>query len=235
MLKLIKYEMIHTYRSFALVYALFIIGCIAVPFLPIDFGLIVSSFIILIVLGIIISVFVTIAKNYSTSMFKKPGYLTLTLPLNTHEIIIAKVISSVIWIFISTIIMVIGLVVSSFGLSAEVGVTFNLSILIENIVQSLKLIGLEWVIKTVLLGVIEAVSGVLGIYALITVLQTKYTRSNKGLAGIVIFVIYAYISFLINVQFPFISEWGLMPVLVIQSVLFYIVTVFVIDKKLEID
>lgn len=119
MLKLIKYEMFHSYRSFGLVFGIFLLACFGATVLPINMGMAVSSILLLLVFGIFISVFVTIIKNYNTSMFKKPGYLTLTLPLSTHKIIISKVISACIWLFVSMIILALGIFILVIGISAK--------------------------------------------------------------------------------------------------------------------
>ena len=44
-------------------------------------------------MAIIISTAINIALNYRNSMFKRPGYLTLTLPVTTHQLILSKVLA----------------------------------------------------------------------------------------------------------------------------------------------
>ena len=81
MLKLMKYEFIHSMRTFFIAFVVFLAGCILLPFfmdgfltsLPIVsvvFGLGFSFLII----GILFALFISIFVNYDRSMFKRPGY-----------------------------------------------------------------------------------------------------------------------------------------------------------------
>ncbi|WP_270527160.1 hypothetical protein [Longibaculum muris] len=129
MLKLMKYEFIHSYRTFLMSFAAFLIGCIIMPyvmdgflsklpFISVIFGL---GFAVLL-MGITIALFVSIFMNFNRSVFERPGYLTLTLPVSTTELIVAKVLTAVIWLIIAGIVLIAGfilmMIVTSFKMEA---------------------------------------------------------------------------------------------------------------------
>ena len=133
MLKLMKYEFIHSMRTFFIAFVVFLAGCILLPFfmdgfltsLPIVsvvFGLGFSFLII----GILFALFISIFVNYDRSMFKRPGYLTLTLPVSTTELILSKVLTTMIWLIIAMFVMVLGFSMMAVVVSVREN-AFNLS------------------------------------------------------------------------------------------------------------
>ena len=84
MLKLLKYEMIQSYRQYFLTLGIFLILCVLAPLLPDFISQVLSSLMIFAMLGISIAVLVNVITNFNRSMYKRPGYLTLTLPVSTE-------------------------------------------------------------------------------------------------------------------------------------------------------
>ncbi|MEG0176578.1 MAG: hypothetical protein RR674_02475 [Anaerorhabdus sp.] len=249
MLKLMKFEMIHSYRSFVMVFGIFLLACFVVPFLPYDISAIGASFLVFAVFGIAIAIFVTIIRNYNNSMFKKPGYLTLTLPVSTHELIIAKVLSAVLWLFMSSIVLLIGLMIIILTVLAVEGYSIDFNEIFISLSEALKYFNFNNFLVVFASFVLEAILTILGFFALITIVQTKYTRNHKTALGFLIFILYTFVSVLIvdqfglaevangfmyingNLQIDWLS-WGISAV---QIIIFYFVTIFVIDKKIELE
>ena len=75
MLKLLKYEMIQSYRQYFLTLGIFLILCVLAPLLPDFISQVLSSLMIFAMLGISIAVLVNVITNFNRSMYKRPGYL----------------------------------------------------------------------------------------------------------------------------------------------------------------
>ena len=63
----------------------------------------------LVIMGIFFMTVFIIISRYSSSIYGNEGYLTNTLPLNPSQIILAKLINFLIWIFISYFIIFVSL------------------------------------------------------------------------------------------------------------------------------
>lgn len=253
MLKLIKYEMIHSYRSFAIIFGVFLLACVLVPFLPYDISIIGATLIMFAFFGISIAVFVTIIRNYNTSMFKKPGYLTLTLPVSTHELVISKVFSALIWLFITSVILFLGLIILVMAIMVVEGYQVNLFEIINEIFKNFDKIDFASLFALLFQLIVQSIVTILGFFALTTILQTKYTRNHKTALGFIIFVLYAFVTAIIGDMFSlnngefFISygysynvqsisiNWMSILYSCIEIAFFYIITIFVINKKIEIE
>lgn len=252
MLKLLKYEMIQNYRSFALIFAVFLLACVMLPFLPLEIFEIANATMMMVIAGISITVFVTIVRGYYTSMFEKPGYLTLTLPVSTHQIVLSKIIAAVIWWALTGIVTTIG-IVTIIGIAGSRYIDrVTMNQVIYQIKVALSYLGLYNIVaavKVVTALFLGLLSSITGIFALVTVVQTKYTRKHKVLAGFIIYIVYTIvlqtlftgviftavfsdggISSNINLYFTF-----ALLVSTIKIIIFYLVTIFVIDKKIEVE
>lgn len=251
MLKLIKFEMIHSYRSFARVFAGYMIICVILPFLPYEISMIGTALTMFATFGISIAVFVTIIINFNNSMFKKPGYLTLTLPVTSHQLIISKIISTFIWLMITGVILFIGLFLLVFiMLIKEVGIP---AVSIGEIFEAIGYListGIDVAGGEILLGIIQGivstVSTIIAMFTLITVVQTKYTRKNKTVWAFFIFFIYmfigSYINTLIvgNVVFDGMDSfmnlsYYMIAISIVEAVVFYFITIYIIDHQIEIE
>ncbi|MCU9533328.1 ABC transporter permease [Streptococcus sp. CSL10205-OR2] len=57
------------------------------------------------IIGIGISTFFIIVNRFNKNIFGREGYLTLTLPVSTHQIILSKLLASFIWSVLSSIVL----------------------------------------------------------------------------------------------------------------------------------
>ena len=110
MLKLLKYELLGSYRQFCVTFLIFLIGCFVLPYLPLPQAIMsmLLSIVVVAVLGIIISIYVNIILYFKKSMFSRAGYLTLTLPTSTQELILVKLLGAMIWSIVAGVILVVG-------------------------------------------------------------------------------------------------------------------------------
>ena len=114
--KLIKYDIKSTWRDFTGIYLSILLGVIILPFI---FNNINNNFIVVtggfIAFGIIIAVIVitiiSLFKIFNTNIYSKEGYLTLTLPVTSRQILTSKLIVSTMWIVSTMLVSVIGLLI----------------------------------------------------------------------------------------------------------------------------
>lgn len=260
MLKLMKYEFIHSMRTFFIAFVVFLVGCALLPFfmdgfltsLPIVsvvFGLGFSFLII----GILFALFISIFVNYDRSMFKRPGYLTLTLPVSTTELILSKVLTTMIWLIIAMFVMVVGFSMMAVVVSIrENAFTFGnffefFRMFSKSFAEYLIHYPIEF-LNNVIMVFAELLILVGGIFFSLTIVHTKWFRKHQLVFGIIIyFAINFFIGWLSGVLFgdstsTFMSA-GTDIVTLITSNLYYILfgvlftigTIYIIDHHIEIE
>ena len=180
MLKLIKYDIMQNYHIYAVEYAIYLILCLVIPFLPETLSAIVGMFMILFVMIVILFNIGTIIYNYYQSMFGKQAYLTLTLPYNSHELFASKVLSAFIWILISVLVLLFGIVVIVIIMSfqySDIQEFFQLVSLSGDIFVSF-FVSVDF-LQALLVMFVSILAFVITGFTLCTVVQTKFTRKNK--------------------------------------------------------
>lgn len=251
MLKLLKYEMIQNYRSFALIFAIFLLACVSLPFLPENMSLIAYAVMTFAMIGMLVTVFLTIVRGYHSSMFQKPGYLTLTLPISTQQIVLSKIIAAAIWWLLTGIVILIGVVVIALITTYRYWDELIISQFLFQVRAVLSYLGLyniETAIKLIVNSFVSVLTSISGIFALVTVVQTKYTRKHKVAIGFVICIVYAILvqTIIVNGLIPSYNTidpldlfdqyfYVMLAFNVIQVTIFYLVTVYVVSKKIEIE
>lgn len=63
----------------------------------------------ILVAGAWIATFVIIIRRFYKNVFGREGYLTLTLPVSSHQLILSKLLASLIWTVFNAIILAIGI------------------------------------------------------------------------------------------------------------------------------
>ncbi|MBJ8325614.1 ABC transporter permease [Streptococcus pacificus] len=61
------------------------------------------------IIGIGISTFFIIVNRFNKNIFGREGYLTLTLPVSTHQIILSKLFASLMWSLLSSIVLLLSI------------------------------------------------------------------------------------------------------------------------------
>jgi hypothetical protein len=258
MLKLMKYEFIHSMRTFTVSYAVFLGMCfifpffisqesiLSFPFLDVFFGFGFSF----LLFGIMIALFVSLFTNYYQSMFKRPAYLTLTLPVSTTQLILSKVLMSLIWLCIGVMVLGLGMFILTMMIGVlESQMTFVevLNIFIE-ILQSFGqyiFFNTPIFLKDILSIVSVLIFLVGSIYFALTVSHTKWLRKHRLILGIALYIfmniVIEYIaSSLFDEVFSFMSitsnhELFISIYYLIIGLLLISGTIYTVDHYIEIE
>ena len=103
-------------------------GVLTNKMLPLTLGLTFGS----LIAGSLLSTLLIIIKRFSKSVFGREGYLTLTLPVNSHQIILSKLLASFICSVFNTIIL-------AFAIAIVIVPMFNINELLEGFFNSFKM------------------------------------------------------------------------------------------------
>ena len=250
MLNVIKYDILQNYRIYIIEYVVYLITCIILPFIPQNIVFIPMFLLLLLVWAMILLNFVTIFYNFYKSMYSNKGYLTMTLPLSSHELLLGKIFAGIIWIIISFVVLFLG-----FGLIAlmfsimENSVLEQLSFLLEALSQ---LVSTVYFYEGILAIIIFIISFITVGFTVLTIIQTKFTRKHKAIWAIVAYVALIVINNILRYAFvKIIAIFGLYntignilqitgPILptalisLIQSTILYFVSIYVLDNMLEL-
>lgn len=242
MLKLLKYELIGSYRQYLLTFVIYLLLCCATPFLPSVINQFLSGLLMVALFGITISIFVNIVTHFSRSMFSRPGYLTLTLPVSSKELVLSKMIGAMIWTFVAFIILGIGLFILMMLVSGiGIGDIFNLlNQLCYEISQQPGLF-----IQNIIAAIASVLAMIASFYFTITFVHTKYVTKSRTLIGVSGYIIGGMIlGFIFNSSLVgnFINSLGMTELYifnifinVVGIVGFFMGTTYLIDHKLQIE
>ena len=250
MLNVIKYDILQNYSIYIIEYVVYLITCIILPFIPQNIVFIPMFLLLLLVWAMILLNFVTIFYNFYKSMYSNKGYLTMTLPLSSHELLLGKIIAGIIWIIISFVVLFLGfgLMVLMFSIM-ENSVLEQLSFLLEALSQ---LVSTVYFYEGILAIIIFIISFITVGFTVLTIIQTKFTRKHKAIWAIVAYVALIVINNILRYAFvKIIAIFGLYntignilqitgPILptalisLIQSTILYFVSIYVLDNMLEL-
>lgn len=247
MLKMMKYEFIHSMRSFLLSFSIFWIACLLLPLftgeympeIPVFSGLIILGFTIL-MMGIIIALFISIITRYYHSMFKRPAYLTLTLPVSSWQLIESKVIVSFLWLIIGFFALLFGISLTALMtalINHEVSLGFVLNTVIPDVVNNIvqKVFNdFPAFLNNSLIVAVGIYYTIISIYFSLTVVHTKICRRHRLVVALIIwFVLELFVSQLRGLM----ADTYIISIFfnLFVSVLLTVATVYIIDRHIEIE
>nr|WP_317413677.1 hypothetical protein [uncultured Solibaculum sp.] len=106
--KLIKHEFVASSRLMGLmvICALFVAGITSLSYaLDIIWFQVTATFLLVIsAVAVIIFTYIVVAVRFFKSMYSQEGYLTMTLPVSSSNLLGAKVIVSLIWLIVSVLV-----------------------------------------------------------------------------------------------------------------------------------
>ena len=114
--KLIQYDIRSTWREFAGVYLSILLGVLILPplfnsfnnqFINTVAGFLVAG----ISIATIVVMIITLFRIFNTNVYSREGYLTLTLPVTSSQIVFSKLLVSTMWIILTGIVSTIGICV----------------------------------------------------------------------------------------------------------------------------
>lgn len=82
-------------------------------------GITIFAFAIIII-GLLISTFFLVVSRFYKNIYGRQGYLTMTLPVNSHQLILSKLVAALIWYFIASLVILLsGFIIAGISLSQQ--------------------------------------------------------------------------------------------------------------------
>lgn len=250
MLKLIKYELIHSYRTYALAFLIYLGFSAILPIIykneeiDLGFGLLFFGYGTLLIV-LIVSLFITIVFQFYKSMYSKNGYLTLTLPVSSYELIVVKALSSLIWFIIGIFVLMIGFVIF-----ASIDSNQSLITLFTQAGEFLKESFNMTYVKDFFEFLLAILVYIFNVYFIITLVHTRLFRKRRLIWGLVVYILLNMLINFIYGLFGAVPNLTLMIIYaigysestevvnflnVLQVILFYFLTTYMLDHSIELD
>lgn len=197
--KLVKHDILSTYRDFAGLYmGMFAFAILVALSINMDKEgyLIGISVFLLTGLSIATAVvtFVSIIRLFSRRMFTSEGYLTLTLPVSNTQTVIAKLLTGAFWSMMTTFMfMVVGAI-----LAGSVWLSIADRMLVEGYSWSqlwpmfletgfMRILG-SGILMSIPIGIFEMFYSLLILLFVIVFVNTSFVKKSKTGIGIVVFL-----------------------------------------------
>lgn len=210
-------------------------------------GVISILIITIMTMAIIISTAINIALNYRNSMFKRPGYLTLTLPVTTHQLILSKVLADILWILIAGFVLMLGYTLMVLVAGILVGMNLPswsdwMQLFSQLHIDLSDLVRVFLSLALIFSGMAEII---LYVYLVITLPQTKFTPRHKTAISVTLFFAISIAMGMIrdsffgpmNQLFQGLSTNGVIAVEILITLavcaLFYGVIYFILEKEIR--
>ena len=177
-----------------------------------------------------ISTLILIIRRFKGSVYDRQGYLTLTLPVSEHQIILSKLLGAFIWSLASSLVFILSIYIILVLTGANFLDIFSLEYLFKFYMNSFWLSVISYILSTI--------SGILCIYLAISIGQlfNEYRTALAVLAYIVIQTILGFVS--LNLRIDFDYNWMISFEIVkdlILSVAFYLGTYYILKNKVNLQ
>jgi len=177
-----------------------------------------------------ISTLILIIRRFKGSVYDRQGYLTLTLPVSEHQIILAKLLGAFIWSLASSLVFILSIYIILVLTGANFLDIFSLEYLFKFYMDSFWLSVISFILSTV--------AGILCIYLSISIGQlfNEYRTALAVVAYIAIQVVLGFIT--LNLRIDFDYNWVLSFEIfkdIILSVGFYLGTYYILKNKVNLQ
>ena len=177
-----------------------------------------------------ISTLILIIRRFKGSVYDRQGYLTLTLPVSEHQIILAKLLGAFIWSLASSLVFILSIYIILVLTGANFLGIFSLEYLFKFYMDSFWLSVISFILSTV--------AGILCIYLAISIGQlfNEYRTALAVLAYIVIQTILGFVG--LNLRIDIDYNWMISFEIVkdlILSVAFYLGTYYILKNKVNLQ
>ena len=177
-----------------------------------------------------ISTLILIIRRFKGSVYDRQGYLTLTLPVSEHQIILAKLLGAFIWSLASSLVFILSIYIILVLTGANFLDIFSLEYLFKFYMDSFWLSVISFILSTV--------AGILCIYLAISIGQlfNEYRTALSVLAYIVIQTILGFVG--LNLRIDIDYNWMISFEIVkdlILSVAFYLGTYYILKNKVNLQ
>ena len=177
-----------------------------------------------------ISTLILIIRRFKGSVYDRQGYLTLTLPVSEHQIILSKLLGAFIWSLASSLVFILSIYIILVLTGANFLDIFSLEYLFKFYMDSFWLSVISFILSTV--------ASILCIYLAITIGQlfNEYRTALAVLAYIVIQTILGFVG--LNLRIDIDYNWMISFEIVkdlILSVAFYLGTYYILKNKVNLQ
>ena len=177
-----------------------------------------------------ISTLILIIRRFKGSVYDRQGYLTLTLPVSEHQIILSKLLGAFIWSLASSLVFILSIYIILVLTGANFLDIFSLEYLFKFYMDSFWLSVISYILSTI--------SGILCIYLAISIGQlfNEYRTALAVLAYIVIQTILGFVG--LNLRIDIDYNWMISFEIVkdlILSVGFYLGTYYILKNKVNLQ
>ena len=177
-----------------------------------------------------ISTLILIIRRFKGSVYDRQGYLTLTLPVSEHQIILSKLLGAFIWSLASSLVFILSIYIILVLTGANFLDIFSLEYLFKFYMDSFWLPVISFILSTV--------AGILCIYLSISIGQlfNEYRTALAVLAYIVIQTILGFVG--LNLRIDIDYNWMISFEIVkdlILSAAFYLGTYYILKNKVNLQ
>ena len=192
-----------------------------------SFGLMVILLTILLT-TLFISTLVLIIQRFKHSIFDREGYLTMTLPVNTHQILGSKLLGAIAWFFGAYFMVFLSffIIVLIGGLRLSGGLTY----LLQAFNPQIFLLSPDfW--QGILYSFVQLASGFLLIYMVISAGQTFETYKNA--MSILFYIVLVILLSMLHIDMTVpVNAYAFN---IITGLIYYGVTYYIIENKLNLS
>ena len=196
------------------------------PILLIFLALVFSG--LMITLGI--STLILIIRRFKGSVYDRQGYLTLTLPVSEHQIILAKLLGAFIWSLISSAVLVLSIYIILVIIEPNSVDFLAFKDLFQHYQDSIGLSLISFILSTI--------SGILCIYLAISIGQlfNEYRTALAVLAYIVIQIVLGFVglNLRIDTNFNMMLTFEIFTDLILIAG-FYLGTYYILKNKVNLQ
>ena len=183
---------------------------------------------LMITLGI--STLILIIRRFKGSVYDRQGYLTLTLPVSEHQIILAKLLGAFIWSLISSAVLVLSIYIILVIIEPNFIDLLAFKDLFQQYLDSIGLSLISYILSTV--------SGILCIYLAISIGQlfNEYRTALAVLAYIVIQIVLGFVglNLRIDTNFNMMLTFEIFTDLILIAG-FYLGTYYILKNKVNLQ
>ena len=177
-----------------------------------------------------ISTLILIIRRFKGSVYDRQGYLTLTLPVSEHQIILSKLLGAFIWSLASSLVFILSIYIILVLTGANFLDIFSLEYLFKFYMDSFWLSVISFILSTV--------ASILCIYLAISIGQlfNEYRTALAVLAYIVIQTILGFVglNLRIDIDYNWMISFEIFKDLIL-SVAFYLGTYFILKNKVNLQ
>ncbi len=170
-----------------------------------------------------------IIRRFKGSVYDRQGYLTLTLPVSEHQIIIAKLLGGLVWSILSYIVFILSILIIFFLTPIEKDFTS-----LYNFISPYLSHGGLYAVSLL----VSSISWILSIYLAISIGQlfNEYRTAMGILAYIVISIVIGYITFFFRVDndFNVIAGTEILRNLFLSAI-YYLGTYYILKNKVNLQ